>query len=87
MSRKDIKYRVGFSFVPSIGRVRLSQLESYFGNLEDAWNATPAELKRARLDDNSIKAITSWRPKISLEDEMEKLERYGVKVFTWHVPA
>ena len=84
MSRKDIKYRVGFSFVPSIGRVRLSQLESYFGNLEDAWNATPAELKRARLDDNSIRAITSWRPKISLEDEMEKLERYGVKAFSWH---
>ncbi len=83
-SRKDIKYWVGFSFIPSIGRVRLGQLEGYFGNLEDAWKATPADLRRARLDNNVIQAVVSWRPKISLEAEMEKLDRYGVKVFTWH---
>ena len=84
VNRKDIKYWVGFSFVPSIGRVRLNQLEDYFGNLEDAWQATPAELKRARLDNSSIQAVTHWRPKVSLEAEMEKLDRYGVTVFTWH---
>ena len=87
VSRKDIKYWVGFSFIPSIGRVRLGQLEGYFGNLEDAWKATPADLRRARLDNNVIQAITSWRPKISLEAEMEKLDRYGVEVFTWHDPG
>ena len=87
VNRKDIKYWVGFSFIPSIGRVRLSQLESYFGNLEDAWKASPAELRRARLDNSAIRAITAWRPKISLEDEMEKLERYGVEVLTYHDPG
>lgn len=86
MSRKDIKYRVGFSLVPGIGRVRLTQLENYFGNLGDAWKATSAELKRSGLDNGSMRAITSWRPKISLETEMEKLDRYGVKVLTWHDP-
>jgi len=65
----------------------MGQLESYFGNLEDAWKATPADLRRARLDNNVIQAVTSWRPKISLEAEMEKLDRYGVKVFTWHDPG
>jgi len=75
---------VGFSFIPGIGRVRLNQLESYFGNLEGAWTATSAELKSARLDSSVIKAVTTWRPKISLEAEMEKLERYGVQVFTYH---
>jgi len=84
MNKKDTKYWVGFSFIPSIGRVRLNQLESYFGNLEDAWKAPAGELKRARLDNNVVQAITSWRPKVSLEEEMEKLERYGVKVLTWH---
>ena len=74
---------MGFSFIPSIGRVRLGLLEGYFSNLEDAWKATSAELKRAGLDSGSIRAINSWRPKISLDEEMEKLERYGVKVFTW----
>jgi len=86
MSNKDIKYWIGFSLIPGIGRVRLTQLENYFDSLEDAWKATPADLKQAGLDSRSIRATTSWRAKISLEAEMEKLERYGVKVFTWHDP-
>lgn len=84
MDNKDIKYWIGFSLIPGIGRVRLTQLETYFGNLEDAWKATAAELKQSGLDNGSIRAVTSWRPKISLEAEMEKLERYGVKLLTYH---
>lgn len=80
----DVKYWVGFSLIPGIGRVRLAQLVNSFGNLEDAWRAEPAELKRAGLDRRVIHAITSARPKLSLEAEMEKLERYGVEVFSHH---
>jgi len=40
----------------------------------------PPDLKRAGLDSGSVNAINSWRPKISLETEMEKLDRYGVTV-------
>src|SRR3990172_11662791 len=86
MRKEDLKYWVGFSLIPGIGRVRFSQLESYFGNLGNAWKATPADLKRSGLDTSSIRAITSWRPKVSLEAEMEKLDRYGVKIFTCHDP-
>ena len=86
MGNKDIKYWVGFSIIPGIGRVKLSQLENYFGSLEDAWKATPIDLKHAGLDSGSIHAITSWQPKISLEAEMEKLDRYGVKILTYHNP-
>jgi DNA processing protein len=84
MSDKDIKYWVGFSLIPGIGRVKMSQLESYFASLEDAWKSTPADLKQAGLDSSAIRAINSWRPKINLEAEMEKLDRYAVKVFTYH---
>ena len=86
VSDKDIKYWVGFSLIPGIGRVKLTQLENYFGNLGKAWEAAPADLKHAGLDSHSIHAITSWQPKLSLEAEMEKLDRYGVKVFTCHDP-
>jgi len=86
MTNKDIKYWIGFSMIPRIGRVKISQLESYFGSLEPAWQANPAELKRSGLDSSSINAIANWRPKISLEAEMEKLNRYGVKALTWHDP-
>ena len=87
MSNQDIKYWVGFSIIPGIGRVKSSQLENYFGSLEKAWQAAPAELKHAGLDSGSVNAIASWLTKISLEAEMEKLDRYGVKVFTWHDPS
>jgi len=85
-SNKDIKYWVGFSLIPGIGRVKFTQLENYFGSLEAAWQAAPADLKHAGLDTSSIHAITSWRPKISLEAEIEKLDRYGVKALTCHDP-
>ena len=86
VSNKDIKYWVGFNIIPGIGRVRFGQLESYFGDLETAWKAGPAELKRSGLDESPIRAIKSWRPRISLEAEMEKLDRFGIKVLTWHDP-
>jgi DNA processing protein len=78
----DIKYWVGFNNIPGIGRVRLGQLESYFGNLELAWKASPGEIKRAGLDSPALRAIDQWRDKISPDAEMEKLERYHVQVLT-----
>ena len=84
--KTDLKYRVGFSLVPGIGRVNLTQLENYFDSLEHAWQATQAELKQAGLDSGSIKAVTTWRPKISLEAEVEKMERYGVKALSCNDP-
>jgi len=86
VSNKDIKYWVGFSLIPGIGRVKFTQLENYFGSLEAAWQAAPVDLKHSGLDTSSIHAITSWRPKISLEAEMEKLDHYGVKALTCHDP-
>lgn len=83
---KDLKYWVGFSLISGIGPVKFTQLESYFGSLEKAWQAAAADLKQAGLDKGAIQAINNWRPKISLEAEMEKLERYGVKVLTWRDP-
>jgi len=77
---------VGFSLISGIGRVKFTQLENYFGSLENAWQAAPADLKQAGLDKGSIQAATTWRPRISLEAEMEKLERYGVNVLTWRDP-
>jgi len=86
MTKKDLKYWVGFSMIPRIGRVKISQLESYFGNLEHAWQANPADLKQAGLDSSSVNAIAHWRPRISLDEEMEKLARYGIKVLTFRDP-
>ncbi len=69
--------------MPGIGRVKLGQLVNYFHSLENAWKASPGELKRAGLDSASVRSISTWRLKISLETEMEKLEQYGVQVTTY----
>jgi DNA processing protein len=78
----DIKYWVGFNNIPGIGRVRLGQLQNYFGSLELAWHASPGDMKRAGLDSAGLRSITQWRDKISPDAEMEKLERRHVKVLT-----
>jgi len=83
MNSNDLKYRVGFSFIPGIGRVRLGQLESHFNNLELAWKASASELKQARLDDAAVKSVVASRSKIDLDEEMEKLSRYGVQALSY----
>lgn len=83
----DARYWVGFTLIPGIGRAKFSQMEQRFGDLQRAWHATAAELRMAGLDNRSIEAIVARRPKISLDAEMERLERYKVKVLTWKDPA
>ena len=78
----ELKYWVGFSQVPGIGRVRFSQLKEHFGTLEDAWKAPESRLKQAGLDSRSINALLLLRQRNSLDKEMEKLERYEVKAIT-----
>jgi len=79
---ENVKYWIGFSSIPGIGRVRLSQIESHFGNLEKAWNAPIAEFKNIGLDKVAVRSVTQWRDKISLDNEMEKIHRFNVNVFT-----
>lgn len=87
LEMSEVKYWVGFNLIPGIGRVRFSQLINHFGDLETAWHASPAELKAAGLDERIVPRLTNVRAKISLDAEMERLERYRVKVLTWNDPA
>ena len=84
MDKEQLKYWVGFSAIPGIGRVRFSQLEGHFHDLERAWNAGPADLRAAGLDSASVRSIVATRPEISLDAEMEKLDRSAVQAFTIH---
>lgn len=84
MMDKELQYWVGFNIVPGIGRVKFSQIENYFGKLENAWKAGPGDFRQAGLDNSTIKSIETCRSQIDLPDEMEKLERSGVRAFTYH---
>jgi DNA processing protein len=86
VSADELKYWVGFSGIPGIGRVRISQLKEYFGGLQDAWKAPEGKLRQAGLDSRSIDALVTLRPRISLDAKMEELEHYKVKVFVCEDP-
>lgn len=83
----ELRYWVAFSRIPRIGAVRAATLESYFGSLADAWQAGPSELRASGLDRSSVESIVAERASISPDDEMEKLQKAGVKAYSWREEA
>src|SRR4030043_509533 len=81
-NENELKYWVGFSRMPGIGRVKISQLLEHFTTLEHAWKAPAAELKKAGLDSKTVENIVHLRPRISPDDEMDSLKQYKVKALT-----
>ena len=81
------KYWVGFSSVHGIGPMKFRALLNHFGDLEEAWHADAHELKAAGLDRRALGNLMTTRSKISLDEEMEKIERQGARVLTWDDPA
>ena len=81
---EDLKYRVAFIRIPSIGTVRMRTLEGGFETLRDAWEAPSASLKAAGIDGRALQQITGRRPLIDPDAEMERLEVAGVRAITWH---
>lgn len=87
MDSNEVKYWIGFNLIPGIGRIKLTLLQSYFGDLVKAWHASTGELRSVGLDAKSVEAIITMRGRISLDDELEKLERNKVRVITENDPA
>jgi DNA processing protein len=81
------KYWVGFNIVHGIGPMKFRALLNHFGDLEEAWQADAHELKSAGLDRRALKNLMTTRSTVSLDGEMEKIERQGAKVLTWDDPA
>lgn len=82
----DTKYWVAFNNIPGIGRVRLGQLENFFGSLREAWQAPLGDIRKAGLDAAAIKAITKWRGTVSPEAEMDRIEKSGLQVMICNEP-
>jgi DNA processing protein len=87
MDKKALQYWVAFGRVPQMGRARFSLLEAHFGNLEDAWKASPAELQAAGITGSALSALLAARDSIDPEAELEKLASSGVDAVTWHDSA
>jgi DNA processing protein len=81
------KYWVGFSSIHGIGPMKFRALLNHFSDLEEAWHADARELKEAGLDQRALSNLMTTRSNISLDEEMEKIERGGARVLTWDDPT
>ena len=75
----ELKYWVAFHRISGLGPARFAKLESFFGNLEEAWKSGPAELSAAGLDARTTAEVQSDRPRIDPDGELESLDRAGVR--------
>ena len=81
---KDLKYWVALSAIPQLGAARFRRLDSYFGSLEQAWEASPAELRDAGLDSRTTQEVVAGRERLDPDDNMAALARGGIAVTNWH---
>lgn len=80
------KYWIGFSKIPGVGRVKIALLLNMFGSLENAWNASMDELINSGLDSKTADSVVRHRNKISLDRELELIEKYHIKVINCESP-
>jgi len=83
----DKKYWIGFNLIKGIGAVRMQGLVAYFGELESAWKASPAELAGAGLGLKVIERVIQARENVDLDKVWEKIEKQGIKILTWQDEA
>ncbi len=81
--KDELKYWVGFSRIPGIGKARFSILKGRFGSLSHAWKASGSALKDAGLDSTTVDSIVRGRPRISPDAEMESVDKYHIKIITY----
>lgn len=79
----DKKYWVGFNLIKGIGAVRMQALIQYFGELESAWKAAPADLAAAGMGLKLIERIVQARTNVNLDKVWAKIEAQGIKIMTW----
>ena len=68
--------------VPGLGPKKFDALERTFQTMEQAWNASPAKLTDAGLDQAATQKVVKRRDPIDPDDELSKLADSGVRAIT-----
>ncbi len=76
-------YWLALNMVKGIGAVRFRGLLDRFGSAQDAWTASPAQLREAGLGESIIANFMDAQKKIEPGSILADLEKYNVKALTW----
>jgi DNA processing protein len=77
------RFWIGFNKVQGIGPSRLEKLILAFGDIEDAWNASAAELDEANLGRRYVQELVNTREELDLDQALKEVEEAGFHVLTW----
>ena len=80
----ELKFWVALSAVPHLGAARFRRLESYFGDMEQAWRAGVSHLQNAGLDLRAAQEVVSARQQTDPDDCMASLIHAGVNAANWN---
>lgn len=83
----QLRYYIGFNRVSGIGPAKLQRLRDYFGDLATAWTADAFQLREAGLDKRALENLLVARPKLDLDDAVDKAQRACDTILTWDDPA
>jgi DNA processing protein len=78
----DVRYWLGFSLIREIGPRRLALLLETFGDLQSAWCADEASLRRAGLENQPTMNLLRARDHLDLDAELAKIKRAGARLLT-----
>jgi len=87
MHHDGVRYLVGLSLLPGVGPARFHKIMTHFREPERAWRASEAELLRLGVDQKFMPQLLAKRRALSLDREMERIERLGVQVLTRDDPS
>jgi len=76
-------YWIGINLVKGIGAVRLRGLLDFFGSAENAWKASPEDLRTAGLSKLLVKRFVETREKVDLEKIWENIAKKNIRVMNW----
>lgn len=78
----DAAFRVAFSHVTGIGPARMSALERFFGDLDEAWRADRSALREAGLDQRTIEELETTRATLDPFEAYERMQEAGISALT-----
>ncbi|MDO9545240.1 MAG: DNA-processing protein DprA [Pelolinea sp.] len=76
-------YWIGFDQIRGIGSVRTKKLLDFFGDLSEAWKASPSALIEAGMPKKVVDSFVKIRGEIDLQFELERMAQLGINVLTY----
>src|SRR3989339_1054673 len=84
---EQLKYWLAINRIPEVGPVTVKKLFDQFGTIEKAWQADEKEILSIEgLNQRAVKSFIENRHKINLAEELEKINKSGLKALTLEYP-